>query len=142
MRKVLDEDRPFVLNAWLEGYRRSKFAGTVPNNLFDRVYSTAIQQLIDRGMQIDLLVAADDDLDQKLGFIAYETAQNGTLVVHWLYVKTEFREKGLAHFMRSSVSPSEAFLYTFRTSYSRYFKKAIHAPAIARRKNLEPVRPV
>ena len=140
IRPAAENDLDFILDGWLKSYRRSPYAGSVPNNLYFKVYSTAIQQLIDRGMQIDILESSK--VDSKLGFVAYECSERLGVVIHYIYLKEEYRGEGFAQFLLGyiGIDPGKPFLYTFRTFYSKKFPTGLYKPSIARRKDLEPER--
>lgn len=131
------EDRAFVMDAWQKSYKHSPWAGIISNNLFSVVLDDVVTQLIKRGMQVVILES--EDPETKIGFIAYELA--AVPVIHYLYVKPLLRNMGLGKKLLKhlGVSREVGFLYTFRTPDCSKFRNAVHCPAIARRKNLEPV---
>jgi len=140
-RSAKTDDLHFIMAAWLNSYRRSQWAGVVPNNMYHKTHRELITQLLARGMF--LIVAVNkEDTDQILGFVAAEKSNKGIAVVHYVFVKDEFRRNGLATKLLSVLgveSNGGSFLYTFRTSDARFFKNAKHVPVLARRKELEPV---
>ena len=127
-----EADRSFVLDAWLKSYRKSHWAGVVPNNSYIRVYTDAIMQLLERGMVVLLLEGTE--LDTYAGFVAFERAT--IPVLHYIYVKEVLRGHKLAKMLlfAAGIRPDERFFYTFRTKSSKRLKSGIYAPVIARRK--------
>lgn len=84
-------------------------------------------------------VAIAEAEGSMLGFIAFEEA--AVPVLHYVYVKPVFRGEGIFPSLleAAGISEGQSFLYTFRTPDCRRFKGGSHCPAIARRKNLEPI---
>ncbi len=147
MRPPTPSDLKYIRDTWLSSYRTSPYAGVVPNNLYDNVYSETIDQLILRGMRF-VVVANPANPALMLGWLAYEvdcaTSQDLTrssprrdqYVVHFIFVKPTYRRLGVASQALASVGISGAsFFYTFKTSSSKYLKGGIYRPEIARRKN-------
>lgn len=130
-------DRAFITDAWLKGWKKSPFAGVVPNNLFDQVFYESLRQLRDRGMTI--LILESTEVDSQIGFIAFEEA--AVPVLHWVYVKPILRGEGFFQQLLAAAGAPEgqSFLYTYRTPDCRKFKNGTHCPAVARRKDLEPI---
>ncbi len=65
-------DRKFVLDAWLKSWKKSPFAGIIPNNLFAAAFFNAVEQLDARGMEVYILESVDPEA--KIGFVAFERA--------------------------------------------------------------------
>ena len=138
IRSHTAEDQPAVYESWLGTFKISRAAGCIPNNLFDQVYSVAIDQLIERGMKVDIICPANRP-SQMLGYVAYEPdpKATGKSVVHYLFVKAPFRRRGLATTLLAHVGNADGrFVYTYQTSFSKYFPAAFHNPGLARRKAL------
>lgn len=137
LREATAEDRKFVMDPWLKGWKMSPFSGIVPNNLFNKVFFNSVDQLLDRGMEI--LILESEDPETQIGFIAFERA--AVPVIHFVYVKPVLRGMGFMPTLLegAGVSKDGQFLYTFRTPDCRKFRNGSHCPAIARRKDLEPI---
>jgi hypothetical protein len=61
-------------------------------------------------------------------------------VVHYVWVRDGYREGGLAHYLfkAAQIDFNEPYFYTFWTkAVTRYqlFRKGVHEPAIARRRD-------
>lgn len=145
-RDCTESDLPFVMSAWLNSFKRSLWAGNVANNMYTSVHKNTIQQLVHRGMKITVAYNREDP-DQLLGFVAHELAESGVPVVHYLFVKDSFRSSadervGIgSSLMECAGAFRRDFVYTFKTSDSRYFPQGKYVPSIARRKDLNPVWP-
>ncbi len=129
-------DLAYIKQTWLSAYRTSPWAGVVPNNLYDHVYSETINQLTLRGMKF-VVVANPAAPELMLGWLAYEVAsshQGDEYVVHFIFVKPTYRQLGIASKALASVNILGPYFYTFRTPFSKYLKQGRYRPEIARRK--------
>lgn len=133
-----EDELPFILSSWFKSFRKSPWAGTLPNNLYHNCMKELFDQLVERGMYV-YVAAASTDPDQLLGFIAFEEAT--VPVVHYVFVKDKFRKQGIgsALMRQAGASADNHWIYTHRTEDSKRFRGGKHVPAIARRKELEPV---
>ena len=125
---------PFVLETWLTSFRKSPWAGVVPNDLYKPVYLNAIKQLLDRGAMV-LCAVNPDKPDHILGWICFERTSDSVPVVHYVFVKPLYRKRGVAKslFASAGIDPTARFFYTFKTPAARYFPGGRFEPAIARR---------
>ncbi len=130
-------DLPFIRASWLDSYKRSPWAGAVPNNLYVETYTQAIDQLLGRGAKL-LTVRNASNPELLVGWICYEVLPNQDLVVHFQYTKAPYRRLGVQTSLLSWITGAgvEArWFYTFKTHCSRYFKGATFRPEIARRRD-------
>lgn len=137
-RKLLPEELPQVLEAWAGSFRSSRYAGCIPNDKFYDVTYDAIQQLINRGMHITVLVLASRP-EQMLAWIAHETDPvEHQPVIHYAFTKAPFRRRGLSRILLDHVGAKrgDKFLYTFCTSYAKHYVGGFHMPSLARRARL------
>lgn len=127
-----------MLESWLRAYRNSERAGVVPNNLYTTVYTDAIRQLRERGMDVSIAHNKNRP-DHVLGFIAHERTRDGVPVVHIAWVKDLYREYKAdimaSLFEQADVDPTSKFFVTFSTGWEKPFKGSAYCPAIARRKD-------
>ena len=144
LRAMKDEDYNFVLSSWAKSFKGSPWAGLVPNNLWHSTMKEALDQLLERGAKVRMLV---DRLspDFIIGWTCFEESECGVNVIHYVFVKDAFREKfGSGGLLRDLACGrgSYGFRYTCRTHDGQRLvgKKDVYSPAIARRKNLEPVK--
>ena len=104
----------FVVSGWLDSYRRSRWAGVIPNNLYRSVTLDCIHQLLARGMRVVLLESRK--IGTFVGFIAFE--QSETPVLHYIYVKKVLQKRPELPAARmlleyAGFSKETEFLYTF-----------------------------
>ena len=109
IRAAIPGDLAFVAQTWLDNYRDSAVANSL-SGLYTRRWREVIQMLLGRAQ---VSIAYDDDMPQVIiGFLVFE---HGTPdVVHYIYVRREFRRKHVAHDLFHQVDRS--FVYTHRTA--------------------------
>jgi len=124
----------YIKVSWLNSYRKSRFAGVVPNNLYSVVYTEALRQLWLRGAELFMLVNADFE-QQVVAWAVVERTSDGKPVVHYAMTKPNSRRKGYIRQLLAyaGVDHKQPFYYTFKTGASRYFPAGRYVPEIARR---------
>lgn len=124
-----------VVKWWTNSFKKSKWAGTLPNNKFPEYMGESIRQLISRGSKVLLAVNAEKP-SQVLGFVAHEKTSRGEPVVHYLFIKDYYRGHGLGRWLleQAGIPLDGTAFYTHRTDASRKYR-AKHVPEIARRKD-------
>lgn len=136
IRPPTAEELPAVYESWAGTFKRSRSAGCIPNHLFAEVTFTAISQLLARGMKV-LVLVANSHPDVVLGWVAYEQdTRSDQVIVHYLFTKDGFRQRGLAKTLLARIGAGEKFIYTHHTPFAKYWPGAYHNPGIARRKAL------
>lgn len=123
-----------VAKWWIGSFRRSKWAGTTPNNKFTEYMGESIRQLLARGSKC-LLAVNPDRPEQILGFIVTEKTSKDEDVVHYLFVKDIYRRRGISKALlaEAGIKQDGTAFYTHKTAYSKHYKGR-HVPEIARRK--------
>ena len=87
------EEFKFVVDSWSNSFRKSPYAGCVPNNLWAEVSRATITQLIMRPTA-EVTVALAPTTDGSRGRVmGYYVSEPG--ILHWLYVKKDFRRLGI-----------------------------------------------
>ena len=124
---------PGLLQVWADTYRKSRWAGALPNNIYWDAYSEAFRQLLNRGARV-LVAASAEHPELVLGWIVYEPTARGEVVCHYAYVKPLYRRRGLANALLDAAGLTKDCVYTFRTEDARFWPKAKYVPGIARRK--------
>lgn len=134
----------FVVRSWLASFRSSDWAGPIPNNEYERVYTDAINQLLARGAEV-LVAVNPDHPDHILGWLCHERTRDDQPVVHYVYVKSRWRRakqrfgtaQGVAEslFAAAGIDPKARFFYTYRTDRARVFPGGRFVREIACRKD-------
>lgn len=130
-RAWTDDDARFVYSSWLDSWRKSRYAGCVPNHLYYETTRTAIEDLIGRGATV-IVAELDGEL---LGFACGE-AKDGKKVHHYTYVKDPFLRKGVEERLLAALPGDEPGWFTFAQEWLLKDRRWKHAPEIARRKQL------
>lgn len=133
-RQYTPEDVPAIAKWWIGSFRRSKWAGTLPNNKASEYIGETVRQLLSRGAKCTLAVNPDNPA-QILGFLVTEKTSKEEDVVHYLFVKDIYRRRGVSKALlaEEGIKPDGSAFYTHRTAYSKYYRGK-HVPEIARRK--------
>lgn len=139
IRPMQPSDVSLVMESWLGTWKTARAAGCIPNNLFDQVQTALIDQLLVRGMHIDVITPSNRP-SQVMGWIAYEPDPKspGKSIIHYVFTKAPFRRRGIAATLIARVGNGDGrFVYTHETSFARYWPRAFHMPALARQKELK-----
>ncbi len=140
IRPLLPGDYNFVLSSFAHSFKSSKYAGTCPAHEWHSQAKLIVDSLLARGAEVPVLCNTEDP-DQILGWAMFERADSGVPVVHYVYIKDDFRNDGLARYLVGEIAGDQRFAYTHRTR-DAHPRRGTHLPEIAKRKNLNPVRPL
>lgn len=111
------EEYSLIYDSWARSFRKSPWAGCVPNHLWDQVSRACIGELLNRSL---VIVAVKDLEDGKRRVMGYSVSEPGTL--HWLYVKDDYRGMGIGkRLLEFTTAGWEQFVYTHQTRASRKF---------------------
>lgn len=89
LRPAQDADINFVLSTWIRGfYYGNAYMKLVDKDAYYRHYPETIKSIISNSQV--LVACFEDDEDIAIGYCVF---QNTTL--HWLYVKSAFRGRGV-----------------------------------------------
>lgn len=136
IRPATPDDMGFVWDSWLKSWRKSPWAGCIPNNLYFETTRSAIEQLVGRGATF-LVACLAAEPDKILGWCCHELSQDTTprTVVHYVYVKDPYLSLGIAGQLVNGLPGAKPGFYSHRY---RQVAEACpgwrHAPEIARRK--------
>lgn len=115
------EETGFLYSNWLKSYKPSRDVGPVPNNLYWKLISETIAQILAIDGTKVVMAVAPDDTDQLFGFIC----STGP-VVHFVYVKPSLRRQGVGKaLLTTAVERDQPFKYTFRTRDAKYLAKTV-----------------
>ncbi len=131
IRKAVAHDVPFLMDAWLNSWRGSRYAGVIPNNQYYDVTRSVIEDLIARGTT--LLVA--DAGKTLLGFSAGEE-KDGVTVLHFCFVKDVYLRRGIEEKLIDALPGTKPGFFTFFQHRLGKQSGWRWAPEIARRKTL------
>ncbi len=116
------EEFSLIFDSWANSFRKSPWAGCVPNHLWDSVSRACIGELLNRSMVIVAVTELEDGTRRVMG---YSVAEPG--VLHWLYVKNDYRGMGVGKALLELATHGwETFVYTHRTRASdKFLRRAL-----------------
>lgn len=92
VRALIETDIAFIFSSWLKAFRNSKFATEINQNVYFSEQHKLVEKLLGRAQT--LVIGAANDPATVYGYICYEYIQ-GIFVLHFAYVKHDFRTLGL-----------------------------------------------
>lgn len=120
LRPVRSDDVALITNSWLTSYRDSCHVWGVPDRSYYWCEHKVLEHLIPRSAVV--VACLEEDPNVILGWIAYEMAEDGVMVLHYLYVKKHFRGMNIAKRLFQEVWKIEeepgAVVFTSRTKHS------------------------
>lgn len=117
IRDYTKDDRAFVLATFLRGlYYGDSWFGEIPKPIFMTNYSIIAEKLIDSPKTIIKVACLPDSPDVILGYSILSADFQG---IHWMYVKSMWRKKGIA----KSLTPQYASYVTHLSSLGKLLLK-------------------
>lgn len=132
LRKRKAEDIDFIFDSWLQSWRKNRYAGTIPNNMYYEVQRCLIEDLLARGAMV-VVACSPRDIDDIYGWACAECKDNRT-VLHYLHTKAGSPPDTIDRLLSALPGLQPGFI-THKLSDKR-FAAWRHAPEIARRKVL------
>jgi GNAT superfamily N-acetyltransferase len=109
-----------VYDAWANSFRKSLWAGCVPNNLWDSVSRAMITDIIDRGAKVIVAVTPIEGGEGRR-VMGYTVSEPDRRTLHWLYTKRDYRGLGVGKALLAETCPEGEWTYTCRTGASAGF---------------------
>lgn len=117
---VADSDEmAFVYDSWARSFQKSPYAGCIPNHMYPQISRAAAAEIVDRGAKV--LVAYAELPDGSRRVMGYSVSEPEKKVLHWLFVKHDYRGLGVGDALLKETCPSEGWSYTYRTKASAQF---------------------
>jgi hypothetical protein len=91
-REATEGDMPFIFSTWLKSYRNSDWARQMSNDIFYSQHKAVVAHLLSKA-QITMITSDTQD-DEIYGYTVASVI-GSTSVVHFCYVKYNFRKLGL-----------------------------------------------
>lgn len=106
-----DQDFSYVIKSWINSYRSSPIARSLRDCYFLSWKRVVSEHL--RTATMSLAVLRDDPF-VIIGYVVYEPSGAATLpsTVHYVYVRDDWRRRGVARWMLEPMSLSEGTQYT------------------------------
>ena len=105
IRSAAKADVSFIIHSWLHSFREGDMVEGVPNQVYFHNHHKVIESILKRATVLVLCLPEDPNV--ILAWICVEAHENG-LVIHYLYVKNEFRKNRLGSKLLAEVLTSEA----------------------------------
>ena len=121
------DEYSLVFDSWARSFRKSPWAGCIPNQLYPSVQRTAMTDIMDRGAQVLVAVTPiegqEDQFPEVRRVMGYSVSEPAKKLLHWIYVKDDFRGFGVGHqLLRATCGDGDdEWTYTFRTYASTKF---------------------
>lgn len=111
-----------IFDSFANSYRKSPWAGTVPNHLWPLVSRTLTEELLARGSVVLVGVTPVEGADPGVRrVVGYSISQPDRKVLHYLYVKRDYRGLGMGRKILNATCPEGQWYYTCRTRASSGF---------------------
>lgn len=114
------EEMPLVFDSWARSFRKSPWAGCVPNHLWDQVSRAAAAGIVDRGALITVAVTPIEGAEGRR-VMGYAVSEPDRRVLHWLFVKKDYRGVGVGGSILKHVAGDGFWTYTHKTRASQKF---------------------
>lgn len=120
------EEFAFVFDSWGQSYRKSPWAGTVPNHLWDTVSRETARTILDRGalvlVAVTPIAGREDEFPAVRRVMGYTVSEPKRKLLHWVYVKNDYRGTGIgARLLETTCPGDDEWRYTHRTHASSRF---------------------
>jgi GNAT superfamily N-acetyltransferase len=123
----------FIFDSWSNSYRKSPFAGCTPNHLYDQVSRECMRTIMDRGALVICAVTPiadkEDEYPSVRRVMAYSVSEPDRKVLHWLYVKKDYRGVGVGRELLTATVPTaemNTWIYTHKMRASTKFLRGMH----------------
>lgn len=129
-----------IFDSWALSWRKSPWSGTVRNCDWPEVSKAASGEIVDRPTTCVRVawIKTEDGVRRVKGYIVAEPSKK---VIHWIFVKRDYRNQGVAralmqHVMGEDFGHRRNWVYTHRTyACARLFRGMQHDKAYACRKD-------
>jgi ribosomal protein S18 acetylase RimI-like enzyme len=122
------EEYPLIFDSWARSFMKSPWAGCTRNCDWDHVSRAASSEIVDRPTtRVTVLVTDTESGERRV--IGYSVSEPSRGILHWLYVKRDYR--GMGHGRRllteviGNAPPRTKWVYTYRTNASEKFLRGM-----------------
>ena len=105
-------DSAFVISTWIKSYRDAAAMRAVPTP----VYNIGMRKRVDKILadpNTTCLIACDSDTPELIFGYIIKAAGN---IVHYVYVKSQYRKLGTAHLLIHTLDWSQPIFYTHKSA--------------------------
>lgn len=130
IRPLREDERLYVLVSWRDSYHDHHSDHICPRDKIKRCWGCGvIDRLLDKS---EVLVACHrDSPDVVLGYVVFQSAPDGALVIHYCHVKRAFQRLGIATALidAATSAPHSHVEYTHETHFMRFIFRTDWRPA-------------
>ena len=100
-------DDPFIYSTWLSSEKHNTYASLTPSPIYQRDQTNKITYLLTKALTMVAVLDKNDNEpeDTLLSFLTYQY-KNDTLIIHYAFTKSPFRQNQIMQTMLSLVNPS------------------------------------
>ena len=129
-----EDEWPLIFDTWSKSWMKSAWSGTVRNCDWAETSRKASGEIVDRATtRVTVLWTTTEDGVRRV--VGYSVSEPSKKVIHWLYVKRDFRGYGNARRLLSEIMGNTSraeWRYTHRTNAcSRLFRGMVHDKSFA-----------
>ena len=103
VRDSNEVDFGLVLHSWWMGNRNAGNNGYIPYPVYQERQASIIQKLLVRGALVKVAVDLTSPEKEIAGWICFENTETEEVVIHWIYIKQDFRRRGICHMLLKEV---------------------------------------
>jgi GNAT superfamily N-acetyltransferase len=123
------DELKLVFDSWANSFRKSPWAGCIPNHLYDQVSREVQRSIMDRGARVLVAVTPieghEAEFPEVRRVMGYSVSEPERGILHFLYVKAPYRGIGVGRALKQRTvidfSAGQQWTYTFRTRASERF---------------------
>lgn len=119
------EEFAFIFDSWAKAFMKSPYAGCIRNCDYDEASRRAMSEIVDRGATVTVLAVPLPNGERRIA--GYSVSEPARKVLHWIYIKRDYRGLGLGRQLRRHVAADvdlQDWIYTYRTNASERFLSA------------------
>jgi len=105
-----------VYKSWLGSYKNH--ADVIPFDMYRAVYQVILDRLVKSDDNMVVLAVHPEHPEQIFGFAC---VSRSSAVLHYLYVKSKYRNKGIASDLLTFLTENKPFQFTFSTKLGRKY---------------------
>lgn len=126
IRDAVDSDKNFVMASFLNGlYYGDSWFSEIPKDIFMDNYKKVIQFLVDSPTVAIKIACLPEDPNVIIG---YSLLSSDYMTIHWVYVKKNWRKKGIAKSLLPSNSDTVTHLSELGRILMKKYKNMIFNP--------------
>lgn len=112
IRERKESDNDFLYATWIKSFADSAFARPIPKPIYNLSQRSRIEKILDKP-ETYCLVASDKESPELIyGWLVGEAPN----IVHYIYVKRDYRQQGICKKLLEHLDTSEPILYTHKVS--------------------------